>query len=128
MKKLYSTIMMLAMMVAALNFASCGDDEEEDNGATIVGVWEVTSCTHQSDYDVEGGFEIGERIYFYSDGKYKDSEDSGRWSKSGNIITITLNDDSFPGVFEIRRLTSAELEMVLDYGFLEAVVKCKRVE
>ena len=33
MKKVYSTIMMLAMMVAALSLASCGgDDDENDNG------------------------------------------------------------------------------------------------
>lgn len=33
MKKLYSTIMLLAMMVAALSLTACGDDEEEiENG------------------------------------------------------------------------------------------------
>ena len=30
MKKLYSTIMMLAMMVAAMSFTACGDDNEDD--------------------------------------------------------------------------------------------------
>lgn len=33
MKKIYSTVMMLAMMVAALSFTACGgDDDEVDNG------------------------------------------------------------------------------------------------
>ena len=31
MKKVYSTIMMLTMMVAALSFTACGDDEDDDN-------------------------------------------------------------------------------------------------
>ncbi len=31
MKKLYSTIMMLAMMVAALSLTACGDDDEDDD-------------------------------------------------------------------------------------------------
>lgn len=33
MKKLYSTIMMLAMMIAALSLTACGGDDEEDGGA-----------------------------------------------------------------------------------------------
>ena len=32
MKKLYSTIMMLAMMVAALSLTACGGDDDEENG------------------------------------------------------------------------------------------------
>ena len=31
MKKLYLTILMLAMMVAALNFAACGGDDKESS-------------------------------------------------------------------------------------------------
>lgn len=32
MKKLYSTIMMLALMVAALGFTACGGGDDEQNG------------------------------------------------------------------------------------------------
>ena len=53
MKKLYSIMMMLAMMVAALSFTACGsDDDEVDNGnveASIVGVWECTYFDFDSD-------------------------------------------------------------------------------
>lgn len=34
MKKLYSTIMLLAMMVAALSLTACGGDDEEDGGGS----------------------------------------------------------------------------------------------
>lgn len=34
MKKLYSTIMMLAIMVAALSFTACGGDDDDDNGGS----------------------------------------------------------------------------------------------
>lgn len=55
MKKLYSTIMMLAMMVAALGLTACGgDDEEDDAGGTssssLVGTWDIV----QSVYYLEG--------------------------------------------------------------------------
>lgn len=37
MKKIHSTIMMLAMMVAALSLTACGgDDDEEDGGGNII--------------------------------------------------------------------------------------------
>ena len=46
MKRIYFSIMMLAMMVAALSFTACGgDDDDEINGnVSIVGVWECESA------------------------------------------------------------------------------------
>ena len=48
MKKFYSTIMMLAMMVAALSFTACGgdDDDEIEGEASIVGVWKCVSADY----------------------------------------------------------------------------------
>ena len=121
-------MMIAMMMIAAVSFTACGSDDDDNGGdATIVGVWEVTSCTVQSDVDVEGGIAVGDKMYFNADGTYKDSEDTGRWSKNGNTINITLNDGSIPGVFTITKLTSTELNMILDYGFIKATVTCKRV-
>lgn len=41
MKKLYSTITMLAMMVAALSLTACGGSDDEDGvGTSIVGIVE----------------------------------------------------------------------------------------
>lgn len=67
MKKLYSMIMMLAMMVAALGLTACGgDDEEDDAGGTssssLVGTWDVV----QSVWYKEGQ----EPMYEDGDGAY----------------------------------------------------------
>ena len=35
MKKYYSVLVMLAMMVAALSFTACGGDDEEEDGGSI---------------------------------------------------------------------------------------------
>jgi len=35
MKKLYSSIMLLAMMVAALSFTACGGDDDENGGSNL---------------------------------------------------------------------------------------------
>ena len=56
MKKLYSTIMLLAMMVAALGLTACGSDDEEDDfgvgGSSsttlkdLKGNWTTVSCSY----------------------------------------------------------------------------------
>ena len=48
MKKLYSTIMMLAMMVAALGLTACGGDDDDivsdGSSSFLVGTWSLTSA------------------------------------------------------------------------------------
>lgn len=126
-------ILFVMAFMCVMVLASCGggDDGDSSGGgyrSSIVGVWEVISFQKSSSVHVEGGCKVGDRIYFNSDGTYKDAEDTGRWSLSGNIITISLNDGSIPGYFEIKNLSSSSLELYLDYGFLQAIIKCKRVD
>lgn len=86
MKKLYSTIMMLAMMVAALGLTACGgDDEEDDAGGTIssslVGTWDVV------------------RSVYYLDGEEYISDDSpGYCVFSANKVTYHEADDLYDGI------------------------------
>lgn len=116
------------MAFFCLTFVSCGDDDE-DLSASVVGTWEVTYVKATSSYDMEEGIKVGERLTFYSDGRYQDSEDTGRWSKDGNTLTITIDDDfSIPAVMKIAKLTDTVLEVKLDYGgILQFEVKMKRV-
>ena len=84
MKKVYSTITMLSMMVAALSFTACGgDDDDVDNGGgdvSIVGVWECTYFDFDSDYpgiNADSNMQIGHRIRFKSDGMYEKNYRNG---------------------------------------------------
>lgn len=46
MRKIYSLMMMLAMMVAALSFTACGGGDDEDGVGTsseLVGTWDIVS-------------------------------------------------------------------------------------
>ena len=70
MKKYYSVLVMLAMMVAALSFTACGGDDDEDDGGNsggnVVGTWvadaqkelgieiEGTSSTHYIQFKADG--------------------------------------------------------------------------
>jgi hypothetical protein len=76
MKKLYSTIMLLAMMVAALSLTSCGGDDDNGDGggsnSSLVGTWEIV----QGVYYVEGE----EPEYEDGNGAY--------WVFTNNKITV----------------------------------------
>ena len=134
MKQIYSTLMMLAMMVAALSFTACGgaDDEEVDNNS-IVGVWECTSMDYSNvfgddEYEDEEELKVGERLTIKSDGTYSEPNDSGRWSLHGNQLTCISNDEySIPAVYIVSKLTSKELVLTIDYGIFKATIKFKRV-
>ncbi|KWW27946.1 MAG: hypothetical protein AUK63_2098 [bacterium P3] len=69
MKKYYSVFVMLAMMVAALSFTACGDDDDDNadnSGGNVVGTWvadaqkelgieiEGTSSTHYFQFKADG--------------------------------------------------------------------------
>ena len=139
MKKIYSTVMMLAMMVAALSFTACGGDDEVDNGggeASIVGVWECTYFDFDSDLpgmNADSNMQIGDRIRFKSDGtyeaNYKNGEtETGSWSLKGNTLTVAADVDiSIPFDYKITKLTSTELEFTLDIKFMKLLYRCKRV-
>lgn len=133
MKKHLCFIAFAMMAVFSLSFMSCGDDEDDEDvyEASVVGTWEVTYVKATSSYDMDDdeGLNVGDRMTFYSDGRYKDSEDTGRWSKNGNTLTVTIDDDfSIPAVMVITKLTDTILEVKLDYGSLiKFDVKMKKV-
>ena len=74
MKKFLCLITFAMVTVFSLSLVSCGDSDEEDVAeASIVGTWEVTYVTAYSSYDMEDdgdGLKVGDRMTFYSDGKY----------------------------------------------------------
>ena len=140
MKKVYSTVIMLAMMVAALGFTACGgDDDEVDNGggdASIVGVWECTYFDFDSDYPEmfdNTGMQISDRVRFKSDGTYETDyksgyNETGRWSLKGNTLTVSANvEPSIPFDYKITKLTSTKLEFTFDMKIMKLLYRCKRI-
>lgn len=83
MKKIYSTIMMLAMMVAALSFTSCGGDDDDEGGessSALVGTWELVSSR-----------------FYSSDGWEEYEEEDGYWVFTRDKVTIYDDDDLADG-------------------------------
>ena len=79
MKKLYSSIMLLAMMVAALSFTACGGSDKNE----LVGEWIVKTEIDSSE---------STHISFKSDGTYVETKSSGNiegeWSLTGSVLSL----------------------------------------
>ena len=118
MKKLYSTIMLLAMMVAALGFTACGDDDEDDGGSGyssfLVGTWQVEDEDSYAD-------EV-EYVQFKSNGTYINvqyDEDGlyitkGTWKVSDNELTMKETDGEWKGTsFTYTILSKGQSKLTL---------------
>ena len=115
MKKIYSTIMVLAMMVAALGFTACGgDDDDVPPTTSIVGVW---VCTH-SDYGeweelMEGNVKPGDILRMNADKTYSingNDNENGTYSMNGNTLVFTS--DGMSSEWTIKNLSSDNLTIV----------------
>ena len=139
MKKLYSTIMMLAMMVAALSFTACGGDDDEDGGnsgngdtssSSIIGTWDIV----QSVYYMEGEapeYENGNGAYwvFTSDKlTIHDATDlmngsSVKYTYSGGKLKI-----EGASIYTVTELTSSKMVLRSEaiYGSYNTITFKKR--
>ncbi len=107
-----------------------------DNGevpiteANIVGEWEVTYLDADAAFGtLHENRGVGNRAYFYSDGTWKDDEDYGTWTLKGNALTMYTTSEPvlLPSIYTVVSLTRTTIELQLNYGFLIATVKMKRI-
>ena len=136
MKKLYSSIMVFAMMIAALGFTACSsDDDSEDgyNSSSLVGTWELVSGEGWGLQSPDDGVCL---VQFKKDGTYillnvyPDEEettiDRGTWKVVGNGLVITMEDEdieNFTLTYEILELKSDKLVLT----FIGLIGNYKRV-
>ena len=111
MKKIYSTIMMLAMMVAALSFTACGDDDDDTPETSICGIWKCVSANYgEWEGYMEDETRVGDILYLNEDHTFNVNNNNGTWSLSGN--TLTLN-SGIPVSYKITQLTASTLSVTL---------------
>lgn len=111
MKKLYSTIMLLATMVAALSFTACGGDDGSDT-PSVIGTWKVTKfsilesgkteeITNQDIY-----LTITDKTFSIFDKRTNTSE-TENYTLNGNILRVS-NDQ-----YIITELTSSSMVLTM---------------
>ena len=117
---------------------SDSDSSNQDNNdsgevaiieANIVGEWEVTYLDADAAFGTlheKNG--VGSRAHFYSNGTWIGGDDSGTWKLNGSSFTMYSNKSmAIPAIYTIVSLTKTTIELQLNYGFLVACVKMKRV-
>ena len=120
MKKIYSTILLLAMMVAALSFTACGGDDDEigGNSSFLIGTWSVTSGQGWG-FESDGEAEY---LQFKSDGTYINVQfddglyiTKGTWRATDTELVMKETEGDILGTYTYKILnhtqTSINLEM-----------------
>lgn len=128
MKTLRLIGMTLLMVMLAVNFTACSDDDENDKPvieeANLIGKWQ---STWQKVHKIENGKEVilGDEAYanssweFKADGtcteSYADSnhQEISRWSLKDNKLTISYN-DGYSDVLTINELTANKLILAFE--------------
>lgn len=131
MKKFLNLGLFVMLATFSLVFVSCEDDSGDDLSASIVGTWEITSINYDSAFDLEEGegYSVGDKCVFNDDGSYSLPGETGTYSYVENTLTLyPKNYDSIPAKFEVIKLTSKELVMELNYGFIGIDIKLKRIK
>ena len=114
MKKIFSTIMMLAMIIAALSLTACSssDDDEEGGGVNtsfLVGTWKVLD---EEKY-----------IQFKNNGTFIDANDTdvhhGTWTLTDKTLLLKYNEEKLVMTISIISISNTNLTMKsLSYYFL----------
>ena len=106
------------------------DGEVPITEANIVGEWEVIYSDVDAAFGtVDKNQSVGSKGYFYSDGTWKDKDDYGTWTLKENVLTMYTKNKLvlLPSIYTVVSLTRNTIELRLDYGYLAATVKMKRI-
>lgn len=127
MKKLYSTIMLLAMMVAALSLTACGGDDDEEGGGDssfIVGTWSVSSGQGWGGYTGDGEAEY---LQFKSNGTYINVQfddglyiTRGTWRATETEIIMKETEGDLLGTYTYTILNHTQSTLTLEMWGLMA--------
>lgn len=119
--------MTLLMVVLAVNFTACSDDDDEQtiiDQANLIGKWQ---STWEKVHKVENGKEVVTSDEAYTNGLWEFKADgtciesyvdgghieTSRWSLKGNKLTISY-DDGYSDVLTINELTANKLVLAFE--------------
>ncbi len=117
------------------SLAACNDDKE-DNGGSIIGLWKITKFEGQvfgdediSDPDEETYWDIKESgidVYNYYKGKLDGDVEHATYEYDGK--TLVIHNDGYYGTCTIKSLTSSKMKMFIDYLIVQYNVEFERVD
>ncbi|MBQ3680217.1 MAG: hypothetical protein IJJ78_03035 [Paludibacteraceae bacterium] len=128
---------LIYLLVSCMLFslAACNDDKE-DNGGSIIGLWKVTKFEGQvfgdediSDPDEETYWDIKESgidVYNYYKGKLDGDVEHATYEYDGK--TLVIHNDGYSATCTIKSLTSSKMKMFIDYLIVQYNVEFERVD
>ena len=129
---------LIYLLVGCMLFslAACNDDKE-DNGGSIIGLWKMTKYEGQafvdedisSDPDEETYWDIKESgidVYNYYKGKLDGDVEHATYEYNGK--TLIVQSDGMYATCTIKSLTSSKMKMFIDYLIVQANVEFERVD
>ena len=120
MKKIYSTILLLAMMVAALSLTACGGDDDEigGNSSFLIGTWSVTSA---QGWGQKKKKKKTEYLQIKSNGTYINVQfddglyiTKGNWSATDTELVMKETEGDILGTYTYKILNHTETSMTLE--------------
>lgn len=120
MKKIYSTILLLTMMVAALSLTACGGDDDEigGNSSFLIGTWSVTSAQGWGGYTGDGEAEY---LQIKSNGTYINVQfddglyiTKGTWKATDTELVMKETEGDILGTYTYKILNHTETSMTLE--------------
>jgi hypothetical protein len=119
MKKIGSTVMMMiAMVVSTLSFASCSSDDDNKKDTTIIGTWECTMVTPANEADEDASdFEMNDLFKISSNNEYEISgsfTDNGTWAYDSNTLTLKSAKKNSVETFIVMQLDTDNLVLRTD--------------
>ena len=106
-------MMMIAMMVAALNFTACSSDDDETSEVSICGTWKLVSVNVNGKVDNGGDIWYVNEDHTYRVDENDGTTSSGTWSLNDNKLTLTDGELPIPITYTITELTETRLTFTL---------------
>ena len=120
MKKIYSTILLLTMMVAALSLTACGGDDDEigGNSSFLIGTWSVTSAQGWGGYTGDGEAEY---LQIKSNGTYINVQfddglyiTKGTWKATDTELVMKETEGDILGTYTYKILNHTQTSITLE--------------
>lgn len=131
MEKIKKLFLLMAILIPAIAFTACGDDDKDEPALNdIVGTWKLSQVsTDGGENYIAWPFKTTTAT-FKSDGTYSGSgyfgNGSGTWKQSGKTIITYVGGEEYMR-YEVKELTASTCTLVMSQDGSSMWVKCVKI-
>lgn len=108
--KTLRTLTAWLMVIVCFSMTSCSNNDEGNDSASIVGIWqdEEEGFVSTLDFNKDGSFQMTDKEYY--DGKWYTNTDKGKYVYEDDVLTFFYEDGETYS-FIVKSLTSKRLKL-----------------